>query len=80
MKDLARQLMILGVDPLEADQIAAAVPALTDLYMAYRFAVSQWDSTTLETLRQDAVTGWWSDSAVSPVYRRLLTAQRMIRS
>lgn len=78
MIDLTRQLILLGVDPLEADKVAAAVPELTDLYGAYRFAVSQWDTTTLDSLRQDAVTGWWSDSAVPPIYRRLLTAQRMM--
>lgn len=78
MIDLTRKLILLGVDPLEADKVAATVPELTDLYGAYRFVVSQWDTTTLDSLRQDAVTGWWSDSAVPPIYRRLLTAQRMM--
>lgn len=78
MIDLTRKLILLGVDPLEADKVASAVPELTDLYGAYRLVVSQWDTTTLDDLRQDAVIGWWSSAAVSPVYKRLLTAQRIM--
>ncbi|HNT76862.1 MAG TPA: hypothetical protein PKH77_17770 [Anaerolineae bacterium] len=74
MSDLERLLVKSGVSPVDADWIGSVVADLPDIYAASRFVVANWNAATLNEISRDAVTAWWSNTAISSKFKRLLTA------
>lgn len=73
-EDLVRTLILLGIAPLDAEQVAMATDTLPDIYHAYRFWATHWGTLTPEMIRHEALADWWGNPAISLTFKRLLSA------